>query len=112
MPKRIAFLALIAALSTPPAFAAPRQCLRDDANSHLRVTHNCSVKCIAVAAPDAPPNSYVRVDGMEKMPREINSRCTAEDGSPGVAGHGTICFPLSTIKFVTPCNVQTDLYGD
>jgi hypothetical protein len=112
MREKIAFFVLIAALASPAALAAPRQCLRDDANSQLRVTRNCNVKCIAVAAPNAPPKSYVLVDGMDKMPREITGRCEAEDGSPGVAGHGTICFPLSTIKFVTPCNVRKDLSGD
>jgi hypothetical protein len=89
--QQITLLAMAMALSAP-AFAAPRECIRDDATGHARIMHTCNVKCLAVV----PDMDY---------PTEMTARCEA-----GVAGHGTSCFPLSTIKFVTPCNIQKDLY--
>lgn len=70
----------------------------------------CNVKCLAVAAKNALGDSAVIMIGMDKMTRQINAKCIADDGSPGAAGHGTSCFPLKTIKFITPCNVKKDLY--
>jgi len=106
-----AFLGLLVAI--PSAFAAPKKCVRDDSNGRIIITHSCNVKCLATAATTAAPDSIARLDYvMAKTPREITSRCKAEDGSPGVAGHGTSCFRLNTIMFVTPCNVAKDLYGD
>lgn len=92
--------------------AYPKKCIGDDANSQVVLLRGkeCDVKCLAMAANNVPKNSYVIQDGMDKIPRQINGKCKAEDGSAGAAGHGTICFPLRTLKFVTPCNVKKDLY--
>jgi hypothetical protein len=80
----------------------PRECIGDDKNGRLRVLRGkeCNLKCLAVAAKGAPRDSAAIVDEMDKLPRQINGKCTAEDGLPGGAGHGTACFPLKTIRAV------------
>lgn len=113
MLQRIVFLVVIAMISSSAALSAPpRKCIGDDANGRLRVLRGkeCNVKCLAVAAKNAPGDSAVIMIGMDKMPRQINAKCIADDGSPGASGHGTSCFPLKTLKFITPCNVEKDLY--
>ena len=113
MLQRIVFLVVVTMISSSPAFSAPpHKCIGDDANGRLRVLRGkeCNTKCLAVAAKNAPPDSKAIKIGMDKMAREFNAKCIADDGSPGAAGHGTSCFPLKTLKFITPCNVEKDLY--
>jgi hypothetical protein len=113
MLQRIVFLVVVAMISSSPAFSAPpHRCVGDDANGRLSFLRGkeCNTRCLAVAAKNAPRDSAAIMIGMDKMPREMNAKCVADDGSPGVAGHGTGCFPLKTLRFITPCNMEKDLY--
>jgi hypothetical protein len=113
MLQRIVFLVAIAIISSSAALSASqRKCIGDDANGRFRVLRGkeCNMKCLAVAAKNAPRDSAVIMIGMGKMPRQINAKCIADDGSPGGGGHGTSCFALKTLKFITPCKAEKDLY--
>lgn len=102
------FLILLSSIYAFPVNAYPQECIGDNAKSQIVVLkgRQCNIKCLAIAAKNAPKNSPAIMDGMSKLPRQITGKC---DGG-SVAGHGTACFALNTIKFVTPCNLNRDLY--
>jgi hypothetical protein len=102
MNHTISTAVLALALTVPlTVHAYPSACMRDDASSQVRLMHNkkCNIKCLAMAAPNAPHESAVFEDGMDKVARQITARCTTDKGTPGFTAMGATCFPRNDLNF-------------